>query len=160
VVVLAGLVVLAAILAPPQASGEGKPRKPRLQLLILANGVDEPKAVEAAKRHFADAKKDAKRQQELQSRATEGLPPPPVAVATDKASGCTWVEVGPSQLRTMRLEKETAGGGGALWRKVADARAKGEAVTVLEQCLLYSRPCVNRTLSRRSVPAESSTTSS
>jgi len=145
-----GLVALIGASLPAVAAEKESLRKPRLQLLILANNADEPKAIEAAKRDFADVKKDAKRQEELDRRAKEGLPPPPVAVATDKGPGYTWVEIGPTELRGLRLDKEPSGDEeNPEWQRVADARKKGETIATRGAGLLYSRPCVNRALSEK-----------
>jgi hypothetical protein len=158
---LAGLAVLAVVLtdlsfAPRAASAAGSPlaRRWHLEFRILANEKDEPKALSAAKKYFAQAQKDAKRKAELRQLAREGKPPAPLAVATDKAPGYTWMELGAAELRSLQLDNPSARDPkrNVLWKMVAAARDKGEALRVtygMYSTLLYSRPCQNTMLSAK-----------
>jgi preprotein translocase subunit SecD len=129
-----------------------KPKAPRLEFRILANEVDEPKALEAAKNVFLSAKKDEKVKKELERLAREGKPPRPLALATGKTPGYTWVEIGPVMLKYLELDDETATDDKRTQdRKVAkSARDKGEALTLKTQegCLLFSRICLDTGLSK------------
>jgi hypothetical protein len=144
--------------------GDDKPLAipPRLEFRILANEEDDGKALEAAKKYFAVAAKDAKIKEELKKRAAQGEPPTPVKVATDKARGYSWREIAPPYLRSLRLDNASAENAkplapgstiphNAFWKEVAEARDKGEPLLsreILLSCLLYSRPCQNTKLSK------------
>ena len=133
--------------------GDEKPKAPRLEFRILANEVDEPKALEAAKKVFVLAKKDEKLKKELERLAKEGKPPMPVALATDKAPGYTWVEIGPSMLKSLYLDesKVTDDDFNGNWKAAKAARATAEALTLKDRdsCLLFSRTCLDTTLSEK-----------
>ena len=130
-----------------------KPKIPRLEFRILANEVDEPKALEAAKKVFVSANKDDKVKKELERLAKEGKPPMPVAIGTDKAPGYTWVEIGQAGLLSLHLDEDSATKKyfDENWKSAATARAKGEAVTLKsygEGSLLFSRICLDTSLSK------------
>jgi hypothetical protein len=128
-------------------------KKWHLEFRILANAKDDAKALEAASKYFAEAREDAKRKAELQKLAEEGKPPDPLKVATDKAPGYGWLEVGDVELRSLHLaEGEKSDEAWDAFRKeVAGAREKGEPIVLkrfLEECLLYSRNCQSTKLSK------------
>jgi hypothetical protein len=144
--------------------GDDKPlaKPPRLEFRILANEEDDGKALEAAKKYFAAAAKDAKVKEELKKRAAEGEPPTPVKVATDKAPGYSWLEIARAYRHSLRLDNASAEDAkplapgstiphNAFWKEVAEARDKGEPLLAqknLLRCLLYSRSCQNTKLSK------------
>ncbi len=136
------------------AQGEEKEKfkTQRLEFRILANEVDEPKALEAAKKVFVSANKDDKVKKELERLAKEGKPPMPVALATGKAPGYTWVEIGSGMLKPLDLHDEIAANDerNQEWKRAKDARDKGEAMALKdkEYGLVFSRPCLNASLSK------------
>ncbi|HWG45485.1 MAG TPA: hypothetical protein VN688_22165 [Gemmataceae bacterium] len=157
---LAGINSIHAAPKPPA-------KRPHLKFCILANERDDAKALAAAKKHFAAAAEDAKLKAELKRRAEDGKPPAAVKVATDKAPGYTWVEIAPACLRYLRLDNASAEDAkpldpgldtprdttphNAFWKEVATARDKGTPLLMarsLPACLLYSRSCQNRKLSK------------
>jgi hypothetical protein len=160
--IAAGALLVGAPAGGARGGDKPKDRPDHLEFRILANRRDDGKALEAARRYFAKAKEDARLRAELGQRARDGLPPAPLSLATDKAPGYTWAEVGPAELRSLRLdnaaEKDTppvpegsTTPRNALWQQVARARAKGEPFVLerhLGECLLYSRPCENAKLSK------------
>jgi hypothetical protein len=133
---------------------EGKKDQGRnLTFRVLANRRDEPAAVDAARKFFADGKDHAGRKAELARRAENGEPPPPVEVGTEFAPGYSWWEVGPTELRVLHLDWASENDpkrGALLAKQAAAAREKGETFLVggevLKGCLLYSRNCTNRKL--------------
>jgi preprotein translocase subunit SecD len=126
-----------------------------LEFRILANEVDDPDAIEAARRLLAEARVKPDLRAALEERARRGAPPPsPPPPAAKKAfpdgRTYTWYEVGPSQRQTLSLDNaaEKDPGRDELWKQAAEARDKGEPLTLpLGRCLLYSRACEDRRLS-------------
>jgi hypothetical protein len=139
---------------PVPAAEEGKKdQHGNLTFRVLANRRDEPAALDAARKFFADGKDHAARKAELARRAENGEPPPPVPVDTEFGSSYSWREIGPTGLRMLHLDPafEKDPKRAALLRKqAAAAREKGETFLVggevLKGCLLYSRECTNKRL--------------
>jgi hypothetical protein len=152
-----GVLAAAALPPAPGARAEDKPRPPRLRMLVLANTQDEPKSLKAAAKQLADAFKGAKGKAELQKVAKDGLPPPAPKASSDWAPGYVWVELGPSEVRALRLDAGAKDDPkfGALAKRLAKqaeaARAKGETFEVpgLSRCLVYSRACLSTKLSAK-----------
>ena len=142
-----------------------------LEFRILANDRDDREAVEAAKRFFADAQKDQKLKDNLQALALADEPPPSPQnpsggnVFTVTTNGqvsqytYSWVEIGKSERNVLGLNNahESDPDPTSNWKKLADARAKGEPI-VLESfgpggsyfgALIYSRNAVSYKLSAR-----------
>jgi hypothetical protein len=152
VTVLAGLAVLGTA-RPATGRPEDKPAAPRLEFRILANAEDDKDGLDAARKFLAGAKDDARRKAELQKRAEQGQPPPPVKLAGEKAPTYSWVEVGPAERLALKLEgdvdPEAKQRHTEFQEKVARARAKGETFLLASgQLLLYSRPCQNTRLTK------------
>jgi SecD/SecF fusion protein len=127
----------------------------KLEFRILANTTDDREAIEAAKKYFADAQKDANLKKALDDLAVAGKPPPPPVnadgspyfpVANDTVPhSYAWVELGRSERQTLGLNNRAGDDSSpnSFWKQVADARAKGEPIPVLGSSLLYSRKVEN-----------------
>jgi hypothetical protein len=145
-------------LAPAAAfATEAKARPAGLELRIVANDTDDRAALAAVKKKLAAIRKNARRRKELQRLAREGQPPTPPRPPDGKAFATplgkftySWVELGPAELRHLNLTADAAKDPkrNALWKKVAKAHERGEAIMVPSGYLLYSRECQNRHLSR------------
>jgi hypothetical protein len=131
-------VLLAGGAAPCRAADPPKEKQWRLEFRILANKQDDADAFDAA----AKALTDPKRKDELQKLAEDGKPPP--GVAADKGPGYAWVELGPPELRGLKLDDESSD----FTKKAAKAREAGEPVVTPSDALLFSRPCRNTKLSK------------
>jgi SecD/SecF fusion protein len=125
-----------------------------LEFRILANTTDDKEAIDAAKKYFAEAQKNPKIKADLDALAVAGKPPPPplndkgeptFTTPNDGDHTYTWVELGMSERHSLGLNNEAANDSKrqAFWKTVADARAKGEAVPILGDSLLYSRDVLN-----------------
>jgi hypothetical protein len=153
VTVLAVLMVLGTA-RPAAGRPEDKPTAPRLEFRILANAEDDKEGLDAARKFLAGAKDDARRKAELQKRAEQSQPPPPMKLAGDKAPTYSWVEVGPAERLALKLEGDVDPEVKQYYtefrEKVARAREKGETFLLASgQLLLYSRPCQNTRLTKK-----------
>lgn len=135
-----------------------------LEFRILANEHDDRDALETARKYFQDAK-TPERQRELETRAFMHQPPPAprppdgegfVVKLGDQPSKHTysWVELGRLERQSLGLSNVMEGKAepGSNWKRVEDARNKGEPLTlqmnpredpVGAEVLIYSRKVVN-----------------
>jgi hypothetical protein len=141
-----------------------------LELVMLANSVDDTKAIEDAKKYFEDPANRA----EIEHCQKEGLPPSaprkatskvlakyPLKLAKDNKSLVTyrWVEIGPNELHFLNLDNaaESDSKRNRTWNEAKIVRSAGKA-SMLEDlgffgrrrhasgALYYSRECRNRKL--------------
>ncbi len=132
-------------------------RSGSLEFKILANDHDDVEAIAAAKKFFEDAKKDPKLKAELENRAVAGQPPPPPVnsdgklqfpTATNIGSYTyTWVELGKGERANLGLSNTFEKGPtdpraprpAVDWKEAANAREKGDPLTISGGSLLWSR---------------------
>lgn len=133
-----------------------------LEFKILANTTDDRDVIEAARRYIESAKTDPTVKQELEGLAVAGKAPPrPLnddknptfeTATTIGSYTYSWVEIGKMYRHQLGLNNAAAGTS-ALWKRAAEAREKGEAMTLNlganSDSLLYSRKVQNPRLSDR-----------
>jgi hypothetical protein len=145
--------------AGPALADDGKPkvRSAGLEFRIVANSRDDRLAFAAAKKGLAAARTNARDRKRMEQLAQRGQPPDLPKPAKGRVFATplgkysyAWVELAPAELRHLDLTPAAAKDPkrNALWKKVAKARDKGEAVETAEESLLFSRPCVNRKLTK------------
>ena len=130
----------------------------QLEFQILATEKDDEAAIEAARKWFAEAAKDAARTAELQKLAEQGLPP--TVPNLDDGPRYAWVEIAPSALRTLHerpglpgvrvdpaIEKVMAEMAEREWDVVSEARKAGVPVR-LKDDWIWSRDCQNTKLTK------------
>jgi preprotein translocase subunit SecD len=119
-----------------------------LEFRIVANDADDQDAIDEARQQFARAANDTGAREKLERLAMEGLPPPPLQQPTRGGFTYTWVELAPSQQRTMNLDNAAAYDPerGQMWQQVAAARQSGIALYVAGRGLIYSRACKDQLL--------------
>jgi preprotein translocase subunit SecD len=120
-----------------------------LEFPILANEVDDRDAVDAAWSYLTSARTTARVRRELERRDRAGRPPPPPPAPPDgfhtPLGSCTygWVELGRALQQSMNLDDQAEKDPerGKFWLTVADARSRGETVSLpsLGGAPLYSR---------------------
>jgi preprotein translocase subunit SecD len=135
-------------------------RTGQLEFRIVANEHDDAKALEAARKYFAEVSGDPKRMKQIEEAALKGRPPAPPTPPDGKAfetplgkSTYAWVELGRAARRSLNLDNdaELDPERKEAWANAADARRKGETLWLgrLGGALLYSRTCQDRHLGER-----------
>ena len=102
-----------------------------LEFRIVANQHMDGVAFQAAQEYFKN--KSPERTADLERRARQGLPPESPKPGDDAEPWkftYSWVELGKDERRTLGLSNASKDAG-PNWKKVADAREKGEAVVLL-----------------------------
>ncbi len=161
------LCLTVASAAPASADDKPKDPVPHLEFRIVANAKDDGDGLDAAAKYLKAANNDDKRSAQLQKLAEEGKPPSAGEASADAPLlKYVWVEVGPAELRTLRLidglptadddplpkdiHNLLAEMGKKLRDRVAKAREAGEAVQLESPAnsLLFCRACQNAKLSK------------
>ncbi|HEV3084988.1 MAG TPA: protein translocase subunit SecD [Gemmataceae bacterium] len=135
-----------------------------LEFRIIANEYDDKEALDAAKNWYAEVQKNPERRKELDRRAVLGQAPAPpegpdrdlyFPVKNDKdADGIpvkhtySWVELGRAERHRFGVDNSQVVLNSPWYKQVAEAREKGEVVTIPPNLmqgspLLFSRPVLN-----------------
>src|SRR5262249_19669602 len=112
-------------------------RQGLLEFRILANNRDDEAAIRAAQDFFTKAKPDARLKADLRVLALEGKPAPPprnaqggttFPAAKDSTYSYSYVEMGPDERANLNLDNAAKNDPerNSLWKRVAEARDKGE----------------------------------
>ncbi len=140
-----------------------------LEFRILANEVDDAKAIEDAKKIFEEAGKNSKLLEAIDLAAQRGLPPPGpkdtdgklkrYEIATRGGPSYvtySWVELGPQERRQLNLDNaaRTDSQRSSAWHQAKNARnfasqlnyTVGNPEKMLQGALFYSRECKDRNL--------------
>jgi SecD/SecF fusion protein len=134
-----------------------------LEFRIIANTHDDVEGINAAKQYFIEAQKNPDTKAKLESLALAGKPPPgPVPPSGEETFPTatnigrytySWVELGKKERHALRLNNAAGDLGDPFWKQVAEARAKGEVVSIPDFAgwdgLLYSRPALNPRVSEK-----------